>query len=121
MVKKKAPFIPLTIIVLGVGFIFVMNARSHPVDPEQLQRDAQAQAQTGQRPKDDPAKESESMKSVIAAKPPAKIKPDPNIPSLTNPHEAEEGVENPMLAPKRQQYKPVENSTSATPQWWKPK
>ena len=114
MVKKKAPSIPVTIIVLGAGFVFAMNARSHPVDPELEQKRLQQQAAEAEHPKANPDQMTQSIKQSTQA-----IKPAPKT-NRGGPPTAS-GGDNPMLSTKPPKFKPTYNPTTAETGWYRPK
>jgi hypothetical protein len=115
VVKKKAPFIPITIIVIGVGVIFAMNARTHTPDPQDAAKPL-TNSDASARPKDDPAAVSEALKASM--KPQAKsTTPDSRNPVLLKPNPRGQSS-NPVLATKPQQYHPVPTDGATSSQWY---
>ena len=117
MVKKKAPFIPITIIVIGAGLIFAFNSRSRPVDPQEEMRRQQEQLAANQpdHPAVDADKVHDAMKGGMGATP----QTDDHKPQLKSGGPGSTGDY--MLAPKERVYKPQPTDTSVASQWYKPK
>ena len=118
MIKKKAPVIPLTIVVIGVTVAIAVNSRLHPVDP----KDATAQqAQQPQQPEGQmrPEDKTSDLKAAMTNSISLPAGGHPKVTSkLMGPQTAGGSL---MVSKKPEIYKPKPSSTSTDMMWYKPR
>src|SRR5271166_3882277 len=115
VIKKKAPVIPLTIVVLGLAIIFGFNAMNHPVDPKDMAAQQKAAAASQQDGKTRPADTTADLKEAMGSELHGGGAPS-GAPAASKMGGAPKGQL--MSATKQQAYRPKPSPTSTDAQWY---
>lgn len=121
MVKKKAPFIPLTIIALLLAVAVAVNLNLHPKDPDEMKKEAAQQAAEAHKNTPPPATTSAELNSSIKSSLSGASPSGPGQPATGMPMKAmgKPGMGDVMVQRKPAQFKPKPNPTSTDSEWYK--